>query len=467
MCPKINFKICYFSNNDTAWGTLSVALTFAPSVLGFICTNLSYYEKFKIFGELLPGVFILYAASKAWKMLKLNIQAYKDQRKIAQAKTETEREEMNVEAQKIDANMRDVKSKYQINKLFEVLGESGPQFILQVTIMLKKHGLDSLWNELMKEFFDAPWSSTILGTLTSVLSLLLAGGSLTTESYFWINGATVLPYFSFGVTMTNSALMAPVTIPRLFAICLIFASLEQWYPLIPISIGGVLYTILSLLIIKKFKMNRPPKEFEGRVSENIRMMIMSSVFLPCYIVNPNWHLLTYLSILSGTILSLILSALIIISHVDENLLSKNMMTNPSLFQTTCGIVIGLIILGSLITAFQVWMNKRRHQTFLYQCAYGNVSEIERMLKLRDKKKYNFTEVNIKLRPPYDYQFSAIDYAIVCMHDEIVELITEHGEACGVPPPNPFVEFITNLGKAYEDEEDENELEVAKDDFDDL
>ena len=155
------------------------------------------------------------------------------------------------------------------------------------------------------------------------------------------------------------------------------------------------------------------------------MMIMSSVFLPCYIVNPNWHLLTYLSILSGTILSLILSALIIISHVDENLLSKNMMTNPSLFQTTCGIVIGLIILGSLITAFQVWMNKRRHQTFLYQCAYGNVSEVERMLKSRDKKKYNFTEVNIKpYGPPYDYQFSAIDYAIVCMHDEIVELISE-------------------------------------------
>ena len=58
----------------------------------------------------MPGVFILYAASKAWKMLKLNIQAYKDQRKIAQAKTETEREEMKVEAQKNDANKREVKN---------------------------------------------------------------------------------------------------------------------------------------------------------------------------------------------------------------------------------------------------------------------------------------------------------------------------------------------------------------------
>ena len=308
--------------------------------------------------------------------------------------------------------------------------------------MLKKHGLDSLWNELVKEFFDAPWSSTMLVTLTSVLSLLLTGGSLATESYFWINDATVLPYFSFEVTMTNSALMAPVTIPRLFAICLIFASLEQWYPLIPISIGGVLYTILSLLIVKVFKMKRPAKEFEGRVSENIRMMIISSVFLPCYIVNPNWHLLTYLSILSGTILSLILLALMIISHVNEELLSPNMMTNPSLFQTTCGIVIGLIILGSLITACQVWMTRRRHQSFLYQCVYGNVSEVERMLKSRDKKKYNFTEVNTKVFRNLDHHFNVLDYAIVCEHETIEELIAEHGQACGIPP----ITFLTFMNE---------------------
>ena len=82
--------------------------------------------------------------------------------------------------------------------------------------------------------------------------------------------------------------------------------------------------------------------------------------MPCVITNPQWPLLNHLAITSGTILCLILSILMLISHQDPSLLSSHMMADPVLYRTVCGIVIGLIAFGCIITAAQVWLAKWRH-----------------------------------------------------------------------------------------------------------
>ena len=109
---------------------------------------------------------------------------------------------------------------------------------------------------------------------------------------------------------------------------------------------------------------RNPKEFEDAgdfsVSTYLRLMAITSLFMPCVMVNPQWHLLNHLAITSGTILCLILSILMLISPQDPSLLSSNMMADPVLYRTVCGIVIGLIAFGCIITAAQVWLAKWRH-----------------------------------------------------------------------------------------------------------
>ena len=104
-----------------------------------------------------------------------------------------------------------------------------------------------------------------------------------------------------------------------------------------------------------------------------------------------------------------------------------MMEDTALFQTVCAIVIGLIAIGCVITAAQVWLNKWRHQTFLFQCVFGNKEAVKEMLLSRNTNEHNFQEVNYGPN-------TGLDFAIELKHSEIVQLIHQHGEACGIPPP---------------------------------
>merc|ERR1711884_717070 len=149
-------------------------------------------------------------------------------------------------------------------------------------------------------------------------------------------------------------------------------------------VGGIIYLALSTFIIKKFKKQRNQKEFGGEFfSMQLRLMTITALFMPCIMINPQWPLLNYLSITSGAILCLTLAILILISHQDPSLLSSNMMEDPALFQTVCAIVIGLIAIGCIITAAQVRLAQWRHQTFLFQCIFGNKEAVEEMLVSAD------------------------------------------------------------------------------------
>merc|ERR1712029_641711 len=107
------------------------------------------------------------------------------------------------------------------------------------------------------------------------------------------------------------------------------------------------------------------------------------------------------------------------------------MEDPALFQTVCAIVIGLIAIGCVLTAAQVRLALWRHQTFLFKCIFGNKEAVEKMLLSRDTKQYNFKEVNCGM----EEEWTGLDFAIRIGHSDIVQLIKQHGEACGIPPPD--------------------------------
>ena len=67
-----------------------------------------------------------------------------------------------------------------------------------------------------------------------------------------------------------------------------------------------------------------------------------------------------------------------------------------------------------------------------------------MLVSNDTKEHNFKEVNHGQKKTYKQtnEWTGLDYAIKIGHSEIVQLIKQHGEACGIPPPDDQPDFYS-------------------------
>ena len=379
---------------------------------------------------LLPGVLICTSIYEVgWKLLKEYIEGYRQSKEYAKA-NEEERKELQVKMQAKTAEQQDEKSKLQSAKIFEALGEAGPQTILQLSILLKKYALVNLWREMTKSL---ALTSIFWTILTSILSLLYTSGNLMVESGFRVNGYRVIPYHSFSLTLLQSALMIPVNLPRSFSISLILASFESWFSLIPILIGLVAYSLLAILVCKIFRKSRNQKEFE---TLEIRLMIITAIFMPCKLTNPQWLLLPFLSTLSAVILAVTLAILPILSQQANRLLNPFIIEDPDLYLTTCNGLIVFLIIGAGISFLQRWIVMQNHNTFLFKVIFGETEAVEEMLKAQDKTLHNYSEVNYGQR-------NALDFAIEMKHNEIIELIRQHGQACGIPPPKSDPNFYNS------------------------
>ena len=416
----VSLNIFARRNNDTAWGAVTASVTFMPSILGFICLSGDISDKLYLFAMLLPVLQLALFAKQGWQIFKESITGYEKAKQIAVAdkldRKRLKREEQNARAQR-EAD----KSTFQYFKIFECIGEAGPQSILQTSIIMKRcKTLASIWTYIMKDFHVSPFKSTLFTILSSLLSLVITGGSMIVELEFNINGESVVPYHSILQSLIHAILMIPLVIPRVIAISIIIASFNSWYSTIPILISGAVYIFLSYILYKVFQQTRNSKEFSKGVSELVRMMIITSVIMPCYIINPLWNLLALQSLLSALILSSTLFSLIILSHVESVYLRLSIIEDPFLFRTVIVIVIGCLLLGSLATLFQVWLVRKHHQTFLYQCLYGNVKKVEAMLRSGDNLKHDFNEMNGSGRNVKDYVRDMKSEDILKLFDQYAE-----------------------------------------------
>lgn len=368
----------------------------------------------KAFVAMLPGFHVILMAKQGKDMFKHLQKGYQAAKQMTRVSPSV-KVQMERDAQKNVAKQQEEKSRLQFFKLFEVIGESVPQSILQVFIVMKTAGsLPNVWN------FIAHDISTLSTILSSVLSMVISAGSMLMETGFIINGEYIIPYHQSGLTAMHTLLMVPVVISRALAISLIFASFEGWYALIPASIGGMLYFILA---------SRIHKRFERSVSSAGKLVFIGmaslAIFMPCAIVNPQWNLLIYFSSLSAFVLSLILAVLCLIAYANSDLLTSSIVHDIQFYYWFCGTLIGLMLFSILITTFQVWLVRRNHQTFLFHCAYGNTEVVESML-LANEAETNFNEVNCN-------QWTGLHLAVMFDdfdHWDIVTLILRHGNSVG-------------------------------------
>ena len=411
----------HFRRNDTAWGSMTVSLTFMPSILGLVCLSGSWTDKLYLFIFLLPIVQILLFCQQGWKIMKESVKGYMTAWQMISKATKSETKRLK--RQEAMAQREAKKSHFQVFKIFESIGEAGPQSILQSSILLKQtSSLANTWNLIMQDYHISPFKSILLNILSSLISLVLTGGAMMVELAFKINGQTVIPFHRLWRIVLHSVLMIPVIIPRVLSLSLIFASFDNWYSVIPTLISGFVYILASLIIYKSFKKHRSAKEFED-VSEPVRMMIITSVYLPCYIINPMWNLLIYQSFLSSCVLSMVLISMIGLCQDQSPYLRPTIIQDPNLFQTVCGILICCLVLGSMVTAFQVWLVRRNHQTFLFQCLYGNNEKVRDMLEENDQIKYDYNEVNDNS--------NAFDIAETMKNEELSNLLQQFKVDCKI------------------------------------
>ena len=105
---------------------MTASLTFAPSVLAFICEDGSFVSRMMFFGLLLPGVSLLVMAFLGLLTLPETVRGFKAAKMLGKATNETEARELEEAEQKVAAQQQEEKSKFQLIKIFEVTGESMP-----------------------------------------------------------------------------------------------------------------------------------------------------------------------------------------------------------------------------------------------------------------------------------------------------------------------------------------------------
>ena len=109
------------------------------------------------------------------------------------------------------------------------------------------------------------------------------------------------------------------------------------------------------------------------------------------------------------------------------------MEDVHLYQSVCGVLIGCLVVGSFITALQVFLVRRNHQSFLFQSIL-NPWKVERMLRAKNKYKYDYNERN---GVGCGRGKNALDLAQELGDRHVVELIKKYGQDCGIEAPVGF------------------------------
>ena len=412
---------------DSYWGALTIFFTFLPAILSFVTVIRGKKSMWKdvnlaIAPLVLPIVELIVLAIGSREILKHNAKVFLSNVELSKTTDPVRQQELKKQRQKHQAQAQNDKSTLQIFKIFQCIGESGPQSVLLTSIQMKKATyLSQAWSYLLQDFYHSPWTSTLVTITLSLLSLVFTSGSLLVESGFVIQGMMITPYHSLFQNLVQTTLMVLVVLPRVLTIGFVFASFDGWTAMIPATIGSMVYIVSSCILLSFYKRKHNLKGED--MAKAMKTLIITSVLMPCTIINPRWNLLTYFSLTSASVLSMTLTSLGLISLFQPELLKESMIQDVGLYQVLCVILIGLLLISSAITAFQVYLVRRNHQTFYYHCILNEPEAIESIFKTSEtlNNEQDFNEM--------DYEgWNGLHYASNNGFTQVVKLIMANGQS---------------------------------------
>ena len=365
--------MCYvFRENAVYWGSFTIALTFMPSILSTVKGS-SIKEKMKAFLQHLPRIQLYKHIQLQRKSTKEQTIVKEEERKAIIAKCELRRletgdgrkEDIDEKKKEVEKHMfkkdtsekklHGFQSELQEFKLFEVLGESYPQFVLQLSIILKK-GLIQFKVEFV----------TIGALLTSLTAILVTFSGLIVSLPFNIYDQKRIPFKSL---MLQYAMILPLTFfviaPRLLTICTFFSLFSDdkgnaWISIIILALLLFLYSTSYLALLNRLVRKRgeeivsffnPLKNVSQEESIFLKNNFMTAIFMPIHIGNPNDSFYLHQNVLTTLIYSILSYVmLIMITFAEEycnipEFISKDKSQNQLAYQIICGVQVGALAIG--------------------------------------------------------------------------------------------------------------------------
>ena len=304
-----------------------------------------------------------------------------------------------------------------MSKSAETMGESTPQAVLQIAILLiTSNNLSSIWDHLIQDFEANFWSSTLVTLATSYASLITSGGSYIVENHFIINGVGFGPYMSLRLTLVNSLAMIFVVTPRLLSLSIMIAAFKDLFVFMPLSISLVAYMTGLTVLYQLFKRERTDVELTDRIGYKrfgVFSIFLSSIIMPCVIINPKWNILSYVGILSASIL--ILNMVFIVGLIDlvPEMFNPSLIEDPKMFRLICLAIILGLILSMAVTSLQLSVIRKIHlNIFKYQVLLGDAKAVEKRLCSSE-----------------DFEFDQYIFRDACraQQEEIVALFLKYGK----------------------------------------
>ena len=312
-------------NGDPAFGALTLSLPFMPAICMFLLLPCAGKGVFKAAFESLPVVHLF----NKYKALKEIITLHK---KIASLKDSKVIDKKNEELDKI-------KSSFQDEKVWPAMLESAPQFVLQLSILVKKY--------YAGDADDLTDPVTILQIGTSVLSVLMTTSGLLTEmtiEYYktprrslWFTYGQIFPLITLAVT------------PRLctFAAIASFATLENWiFYFLSFLTYSTLHGICCFGFGKRLKK-------QGKLVDFTEMFVLyfTSLIAPCTIWSLKSNIIVWISLFSSVLLSMGLGSMLAIANYQPSLIfdsSTSYTTLTEALEHYCMVLIPLLLLSNLI-----------------------------------------------------------------------------------------------------------------------
>ena len=204
MNSEINLMY-FFRKADYLFGCLTIYFTIQPSILA----NLSTFHSDKSFKKFVDHLPIMH--------LKTHLGL---QRKIALKQREAAETNQGKEHQNyLESQIQEFETELQKVKVFTSMGESVPQFVLALSILMKQHSLNT-WIYALNPLED-PWAIlTLFQVSTSLLSAMTSVTSIYTD--FPLNGDP--PIRSAGYKFFQILpLMFLIATPRLYSLSTIYS----------------------------------------------------------------------------------------------------------------------------------------------------------------------------------------------------------------------------------------------------
>ena len=294
--------------------------------------------------------------------------------------------QMEESKQKLNDKMSSFDLRLTETKILETFFENGPQFVLQLSILVARSNGPSI-EDLGTYIADQPWQATIkiLKFLTSFVSLLIGTSGIfknlphikichqmaTMPQYSWKSFFVVLPC----LTMTIG--------PRLWSMAIFLGTFHLQN--VSIAICNFFVCIL-VYIIGFFSLTFPyyrklrTDDNASKYQTNLIKAFLSSMMSPCIVINPKTKNLLF-SDIASSLAHLVLLLFLIFST--PNLTDPSKETYNFYFKHVCYTLIGLIVLSPIFSIILHFYSKPKFHWPSFMCNENHSQHSREDLKLKE------------------------------------------------------------------------------------